>query len=192
MWDMSPLCDTHTHTHKLLAQCWTQYISSSRGAVTAIFATCALLVAVLSLAIAARSLAFHKLFLIQENKINICLWTRHGSLPLALNLTTKWSLTSEGNKHCNRIIPRKPISKRVSLLHHPTQRRHYTFHRQTDDHSKTTKCSQLLCRHILHYFTTSLTVTIHTASIIKQGVSKRALQLWKRIEIYTEDLTNPL
>jgi len=28
--------------------------------------------------------------------------------------------------------------------------------------------------------------------IYKQGVSKRALQLWKRIEIYTEDIHNVL
>jgi len=29
-------------------------------------------------------------------------------------------------------------------------------------------------------------------SLVIQGVSKRALQLWKRIEIYTEDIHNVL
>ena len=38
----------------------------------------------------------------------------------------------------------------------------------------------------------SVTETGFLLSIYIQGVSKRALQLWKRIEIYTEDIHNVL
>ena len=49
----------------------------------------------------------------------------------------------------------------------------------------------MLATHLLYMLEVTICSTHEWNSRI-QGVSKRALQLWKRIEIYTEDIHNVL
>ena len=152
---------THTHTH-YYHNCQTKHIYSPRGPELRRYSLCPRcwsLSPVQRLQLAASQFIF---FFYKKTKL--ILITAH-AMEAFCSL-----LTSEGNEHCNRIILCKPISQRVLLLYHPTTLP-YATHFITGDHSKTRKCSQmyfvtLLCHHIAHYFTISLTVTAHTTFII--------------------------